>query len=46
MEDTKQIKSFIDNVNNKNYKQANLSLQKMIENKLKLRVKEALTPEK
>lgn len=41
--DTKEVKTFIANVANKNYSEANKSLQKMIENKLKERIKTAIT---
>lgn len=43
METTKDIKQFIANIVDKNYSQANSSLQKMIENKLKDRIKNSLT---
>jgi hypothetical protein len=42
--ETKEIKKFIANIANKNYSQANTSLQKMIENKLKQQIKSSLTP--
>lgn len=38
----KDIKQFISNIVDKNYSQANTSLQKMIENKLKNRIKSSL----
>jgi hypothetical protein len=38
------IKQFISHIINKDYKQANDSLQKTIENKLKDRIKTALEP--
>ena len=41
---TKDIKQFIANVADKNYSDAQKSLQKMIENKLKDKVKQALVP--
>ncbi len=44
--ETKDIKTFIANVADKNYSAANQSLQKMIENKLKNRIKIALVPKK
>ena len=44
--DTKHIKQFIANIANKNYGDANTSLQKMIENKLKERIKTHVTPKK
>jgi len=40
----KDIKTFIANVADKNYSSANKSLQKMIENKLKERIKTAIIP--
>ena len=42
MDKTKDIKQFIANIADKNYSQANTSLQKMIENKLKDRIKTAI----
>jgi hypothetical protein len=42
--ETKEIKKFIANIADKNYSQANTSLQKMIENKLKEQIKSSLTP--
>jgi hypothetical protein len=42
--ETKDIKKFISNVADKNYSEANQSLQKMIENKLKSRIKNTLAP--
>jgi len=46
MEDTKNIKQFIANIADKNYREANTSLQKMIENKLKEKIKSSLTLKK
>jgi hypothetical protein len=46
MNATKDIKQFISNIADKNYSQANASLQKMIENKLKERIQQALTSKK
>lgn len=46
MEDKNDIKRFIGDIANKDYSQANQSLQKMIENKIKSRVKTVLTQEK
>jgi hypothetical protein len=40
----KDIKQFISNVVDRNYSQANNSLQKMIENKLKNKIKACLEP--
>lgn len=40
--ETKDIKQFIANIADKNYSNANKSLQKMIENKLKNRIKQSL----
>lgn len=42
MQNSKDIKRFIANIADKNYSQANTSLQKMIENKLKDRIKTAI----
>jgi hypothetical protein len=42
MDKIKDIKHFIANIADKNYSQANTSLQKMIENKLKDRIKTAI----
>lgn len=42
MNHTKDIKSFITNIVDKNYSGANASLQKMIENKLKERIQKAI----
>ena len=42
--ETKDIKQFIANIADKNYSNANTSLQKMIEVKLKNRIKHSLTP--
>ena len=44
MNKSKDIKQFIANIADKNYSQANTSLQKMIENKLKIRIKSSLDP--
>lgn len=38
----KDIKQFISNIVDKNYSQANTTLQKMVENKLKNRIKSSL----
>lgn len=38
----KDIKQFISNIVDKNYSQANNTLQKMVENKLKNRIKSSL----
>lgn len=43
---TKEVNQFIGNIANKNYSEANRSLQKMIENKLKDRIKNALPAKK
>jgi len=40
----KDIKQFISNIVNKNYSQANNSLQRMIENKLKNKIKACIEP--
>lgn len=42
MEATNTIKQFIANIANKEYSQANSSLQKMLEQKLKERIKTSL----
>jgi hypothetical protein len=42
MHNSKDIKQFIANIADKNYSQANTFLQKMIENKLKDRIKTAI----
>lgn len=42
MSQTKIIKEFIANITEKNYKEASASLQKMVENKLKNRIKQSL----
>ena len=39
MEPKKEIKQFIANIADKNYSEANKSLQKMIENKIKDRIR-------
>lgn len=44
MEANQQVKQFIANIANKEYKDANVSLQKVIETKLKERIKDALVP--
>jgi hypothetical protein len=46
MDTKKDIKHFISNIVDKNYSQANTSLQKMIENKLKERIKNSLPVKK
>lgn len=46
MEAKKNIKQFIANIANKEYSQANTFLQKVIENKLKERIKTSLTVKK
>jgi hypothetical protein len=46
MKPTKDIKQFISNIADKNYSQANVSLQKMIENKLKERIQSTLSLKK
>jgi hypothetical protein len=46
MDPKKDIKQFISNIVDKNYSQANTSLQKMIENKLKERIKNSLPVKK
>lgn len=46
MKDSKNIKQFIANMADKNYSQANSSLQKIIEDKLKQRVQNALVTKK
>lgn len=40
MDTKKDIKQFVSNLCDKNYSEANKSLQKMIENKLKERIKQ------
>lgn len=42
--ETKDIKQFIGNIADKNYSEANKTLHKMIENKLKNRIKQSLAP--
>lgn len=42
MQDPKPVKQFIANIVNKNYSEANNTLQKMIENKLKEKIKTSL----
>lgn len=44
MEAKKDIKQFIANIADKNYSQANQTLQKMVEAKLKNRIKAAMAP--
>ena len=46
MDEKQDIKRFISNIANKNYSQANNSLQKMIEAKLQTRIKHSQTQEK
>lgn len=46
MEKAKHTKQFIANIANKNYSEANTSLQKMIETKLKERIKTSLEQKK
>lgn len=46
MTETKPIKNFIANLCNKDYKQANNSLHKMIEDKMKQRIKQTLQQKK
>lgn len=46
METKKVVRQFISNIASKDYNQANSSLQKMIEIKLKERIKTSLTPKK
>ena len=46
MEPKKDIKQFIANIVNKNYNEANTSLQRTIETKLKERIKSCLAPKK
>ena len=43
---TKEIKNFIGNIVDKNYSGAGVNLHKMVENKLKERIKQALTQKK
>jgi hypothetical protein len=45
MDEKKDIKRFISNITNKNYSEANQSLQKMIETKLKTRIKQSQAQE-
>jgi hypothetical protein len=42
MSDNKTTKEFISNIVEKNYKQANVSLHKMVETKIKERIKQSL----
>lgn len=46
MESSTNIKRFISNIAEKNYKNANDSLQQMIQDKLKERIKNSLEPKK
>lgn len=46
MDSKKQIKEFIANIADKNYSQANSSLQRMIENRIKQRIKNSLNAKK
>jgi len=46
MNKNKDIKQFIANIADKNYSQANTSLQKMVENKLKDRIKTSISLKK
>lgn len=46
MEETKPVKQFIANIASKDYSQANASLQKVIEVKLKERIKASLAQKK
>jgi len=46
METSKNVKQFIANIANKDYSQANTSLQKIIETKLKERIKTSLAQKK
>jgi hypothetical protein len=46
MQSTTDIKRFIANIADKNYSGANSSLQKMVENKLKERIKNSLNVKK
>ena len=46
MKATKDIKQFIANIADKNYSQANTSLHKMVEAKLKERIKSSLVQKK
>lgn len=46
MENKKDIKRFISNIANKEYSEANASLQQMVENKIKIKIKNALSPKK
>jgi hypothetical protein len=46
MNSKKDTKQFVANVLNKDYSQANSSLQRMIENKLKERIKNSLATKK
>ena len=46
MESKKAVRQFISNIVSKDYSQANSSLQKMIEIKLKEQIKTSLTPKK
>lgn len=46
MNATKETKTFIANLVDKNYSQANANLQKMVEYKIKERVQRVLAPKK
>ena len=46
MQDSKTTKQFIASIADKNYSQANVHLQKMIENKLKEKIKTSLSVKK
>lgn len=46
MDSTKDVKRFIATIANKEYKEANTSLQKVIEVKLKERIKDAIDSKK
>lgn len=46
MENNKDIKQFVANICDKNYSEASKSLQKMIENKLKERIKQVAVSKK
>jgi hypothetical protein len=46
MSNTTEIKKFIASIADKNYKQANTHLQKMVENKLKEKIKSSLAQKK
>ena len=44
--ENKNLKQFIANIADKNYKQANTFLQKVVEDKLKIRIKQDLIEKK